>query len=388
LNIQLNNAQTSGVLRCSGSTSTTLLGSASALSLKDSTVSIELDGTGITGLTRDNGTDCVTFSGTFNGNGGKIKLATGEAYYAGNKTEGNGKIYRHAYNGLFAMTSGATIQNLSIASDSSITVNALDEMYIGNVVARASGGLILSSVKVCNDGKTTPVDYATIDDTGSSINIFSYNAVYNSLFDNDGNGNYGQLGLDGKEMDESGASFVQIKSAARYNTYEYNQKTAGNYVKITVKLSKKGEADETDPYTTALKISDYLADFEILDKNGHAFEETLDDPSTEDVDEGITVTKNSSDNIYTYIVPKDMLDTLSDDEFYIPINFKAYSGNNLTFEGKNSGETPKDMQYSNYKVHVTVGLLATRTSESVLPNSDGQDHIIYTNAKIHSEVIE
>ena len=69
----------------------------------------------------------------------------------------------------------------------------------------------------------------------------------------------------------------------------------------------------------------------------------------------------------------------------IPINFKVYSGA-ASFEGVNSAE--RDMQYSNYKVHVTVGLLATRTSESVLPNSDGQDHILYTNARIYSEVID
>ena len=171
LNIQLNNGQDSGVLRCSGSDSAALLGSSSALSLSSSSVSIELNGTGITGLTRDDGSDCVEFCGTFNGNGGMIKLATGEDCFEGNNSEGNGKIYRHAYNGLFAKTSGATIQNLNIASDSKITVNALKTMYLGNVVAQASGDLTLSSVKVCNDGKSTPEDYATIDSAGSSICI-------------------------------------------------------------------------------------------------------------------------------------------------------------------------------------------------------------------------
>ena len=74
-------------------------------------------------------------------------------------------------------------------------------------------------------------------------------------------------------------------------------------------------------------------------------------------------------------------------EYYIPINFKAYSGNNASFEQKNSASN--DMEYSNYKVLVTVGLLETNNlNESPLPNSGAQDHIIYTNAKLYSEVID
>ena len=251
-----------------------------------------------------------------------------------------------------------------------------------NLSSTSTGGAASRASKNTDGSKR--LCYYIADDTSV---IFSYNAVYNSAFDDDGNGNYGQLGLDGKELDGSGATYVQINSAARYNTYEYNQKTSGNYVRIDVELLKKGENEGTDPYTTKLKISDYLTDFEILDKDDHPFVQTEDNLETQN-DEGITVNKGINNTTHTYIVPKAMLDTLSDDEFYILINFKVYSGNNSTFEGKNSGESPKDMQYSNYKVHVTVGLLATRTSGSALPNSDGQDHIIYTNARIHSEIID
>lgn len=246
-----------------------------------------------------------------------------------------------------------------------------------NMSSTSDGGA--ASRASANTDGTKRLCYYIADDTSVD---FSYNAVHNNDFDGDGNGNYGQLGLDGKELDGDGKSYVQINSAARYNTHDYNLKSSGKFVKITVKLSKKGESGETAPYTTALKISDYLTGFEILDKNGDAFETTADDPATTDVDESVTVITNSDDNIYTYIVPKDMLDTLSDDEYYIPINFKAYSGNNATFEDKN-------MQYSNYKVLVTVGLLTSNsTTEAMLQNSDGTDHIIYTNAKIHSEVID
>ena len=170
LNIQLNNGQSTGVLRCSGSNSTTLLGS--NLSLKNSSVEIDLSGTGITGLTRDGTSNCTTYTKEFDGKGGKIKLATGEAYFANNKTEGNGKIYRHTYNGLFAKTNGATIKNLNISAESKINVNALRSMYIGNVVGQATGGLALNNVNICYDSTTNKRATINCDGSGAYIGGF------------------------------------------------------------------------------------------------------------------------------------------------------------------------------------------------------------------------
>ena len=60
------------------------------------------------------------------------------------------------------------------------------------------------------------------------------------------------------------------------------------------------------------------------------------------------------------------------------------------YDRKNTGNnTTADMQYSNYKVKVTVGLLKTgSTTEAVLNNSDKIDHVIYTNAKVIAGVID
>lgn len=75
---------------------------------------IVLTGTGLTGFTRDNqaGSDttyCV-YSGKFDGGNHSITLATGEPYgkrgnsdITSHSDEGNGKIYRHVYNGLFGI---------------------------------------------------------------------------------------------------------------------------------------------------------------------------------------------------------------------------------------------------------------------------------------------
>ena len=66
---------------------------------------------------------------------------------------------------------------------------------------------------------------------------------------------------------------------------------------------------------------------------------------------------------------------------------------NNTFQSESyqseKNSVSNDMEYSNYKVLVTVGLLETNNlNESPLPNSGAQDHIIYTNAKLYSEVID
>ena len=89
--------------------------------------------------------------------------------------------------------------------------------------------------------------------------------------------------------------------------------------------------------------------------------------------------------IYTYIIPREKVETIDGNIFSIPINFKAYGGKNNNFEGKNSSSY--DMEYSNYKVEVTMGLLENKNDNNWLQNSDKKDHIIYTNARIYSNVI-
>lgn len=116
LNIQLNMGDAVGALRFDPSslTSTQLL--SSTLTLSDN---IDLTGKGFTGFTRDNGTN-DQFTGTLDGGGHTLTLATGEPYgYRGNDStpvtsDGNGFgiIYLHTYSGLFAKTGdGATFKN-------------------------------------------------------------------------------------------------------------------------------------------------------------------------------------------------------------------------------------------------------------------------------------
>ena len=137
---------------------TSTIASDSNLTLKSD---IDLSNTGITGLTRDN--ELVTndpkciYSGTIKSDSTKrtITLAIGEFYGNRNSTEiessdtnqGNGRIYRHCYNGLIGIADGATIDDINITG--SINVKARkDTIYVGAAAATAKNNFTASSLYV------------------------------------------------------------------------------------------------------------------------------------------------------------------------------------------------------------------------------------------------
>ena len=107
---------------------------------------IDLTGTGITGLARDDGVNEV-YTGILDGTGHRITLAAGEAYgFRGNDStpvgdsDGNGAICRHKYNGLVARTGsdskGAAFKNLTIGGSMNFYITDTGSMtYIGGVSA-------------------------------------------------------------------------------------------------------------------------------------------------------------------------------------------------------------------------------------------------------------
>ena len=153
LNMQLNSGTSSDSTLLFESTSTT---GTSLLSL-DITLNcnIDLSGTGITGLTRDDGENDA-YTGTFNGSGHTITLAVGEPYgyrsntalAAGDASDGNGRIYRHYYSGLFAKTENITFNNLIV--DGIINVKYTDNAryYIGGLSALHSGNITVQDLTV------------------------------------------------------------------------------------------------------------------------------------------------------------------------------------------------------------------------------------------------
>ena len=134
--------------------------------------SVSLAGTGLTGLTRDNAENasdsaayCV-YKGKFDGGNNKLTLAVGEPYGMRSNTsltnhnaEGNGRIYRHIYTGLFGIVDGDygtssdyTVKDLTISG--TVDVSAKAEIFCcGGFAARSIQDF--SAYNVATEGVTT-----------------------------------------------------------------------------------------------------------------------------------------------------------------------------------------------------------------------------------------
>lgn len=141
LNMQINDGQTSGALLFADTTNNSGVLLSTNIELGNENA-INLSGTGLGGLTRDNvETDAINaakcvYSGTFDGKGHTINLGIGSTNY-------NGAIYRHMYNGLFGIVSGGTIKNISLGGTASVNARR-DTIYMGAYAGRATGNLSAS----------------------------------------------------------------------------------------------------------------------------------------------------------------------------------------------------------------------------------------------------
>lgn len=180
----------------------------------------------------------------------------------------------------------------------------------------------------------------------------------NVAFENDGNANYGQLGINAHpDADEVASGMSQICTLASFDASSYSFRKNAEYLKIELSLKSKA-----DNYTVELPITNYLYGLQLLDKNG--------DP----------VNNTTSGNTYIYIVPISDVKRDGDDSysFEIPIDFEVYTGTGQSFEGSNR-------QYSNYRVEIKVSMLDT--NQDFLRGSEDNDWIVYTNARIYRDVL-
>lgn len=134
------------------------------------TNSIDLTGTGIQGLTRDNGTDQWDGSAgntgvTFNGGGHTLTINTGEVYgkrgAAKASGEGSGQCYRHGYYGLMGKVNSAIVKDLTIIT--TMNIGADVNTYAGAVFGWVNGGY-------SGKGRVNTLDTVTLS-AGSEINL-------------------------------------------------------------------------------------------------------------------------------------------------------------------------------------------------------------------------
>ena len=144
LTMQCSGAKKDGALRFSGSAA---LNSQITLT-GDSNTIIDLKGTGVTGIMRDDGTQ-VAFTGSLNGESRTVALSIGDAY--GIKADGTpcastdagcGQIYNHSYLGLFAKTGSLTgaISDITVSGNINYGLSTQKEIWVGGVTAFQEAG--------------------------------------------------------------------------------------------------------------------------------------------------------------------------------------------------------------------------------------------------------
>lgn len=156
-----------------------------------------------------------------------------------------------------------------------------------------------------------------------------------------------KLGINGRDVND------EINAVGYYNVANLPQSALdkATQVKFTLSLEKKN--DDGNGYTQVDNMGDYLTNVKLYGKD-----------STELIGTS-----------YVYTVKKDSL-TYESGSYVVDTVFNVITGN----EFENKGYT-----YANYKVKLTAELLDA--SGNAIANSDCSDYIIYTNAKIFTEMI-
>lgn len=116
-----------------------------------SAASVDLRGTGLRGITRDNYTsDAInplcTFVGTVDGNGSTIIQDT--------RNVGNYPVYRHKYNGMFGFAKNSAVSDLNFGStdaNGTMMLTSHEKMFGGAYAAQIDGTLNASNIKVYTD---------------------------------------------------------------------------------------------------------------------------------------------------------------------------------------------------------------------------------------------
>lgn len=195
-------------------------------------------------------------------------------------------------------------------------------------------------------------------------------------------GQYSYLGINSVE---TGDAEMFVDTYAVYDTHRLTN--PGNFIELTLTLSDKGDGYVT-PATgkpinsgTALNIGEHLTELKIYGADGDdadSDDDVIFDQTASDVSADTKVTQKSN-NIYTVRVRKNLLKTKSDGVYVIPITYKVKTGNTLF---KSDGK-----KYANYKVSLAAAIYSSISSSNYSKSSYAFDHIIYTNARVLTAVV-
>ena len=170
LTMQCSGAKADGALHLSGSAAL----DSQIMLIGGNNTRIDLTGTGVTGLMRDDGTQGA-FTGSLNGGSRTVALSIGDAYgiKAGtpctSTDAGCGQIYNHSYLGLFAKIGSLTgaISDITVSGNINYGLSTQQEIWVGGVTAfqgadTASYQNVTSDIAISFTGKVADATKETL----------------------------------------------------------------------------------------------------------------------------------------------------------------------------------------------------------------------------------
>ena len=191
------------------------------------------------------------------------------------------------------------------------------------------------------------------------------------------NDDYGELGINANDLseEEESSKKAKIETVAYYSLDSWNSTTEPKKIQLKFEMFDKAHNN----YGTSQKISDYLDGFKVY---------TSKDSDITNSDSGCVVAFNEKSYVYTI----DLTDSSYSNLLDYNEGLKSYTFfvDYFVYTGKNSDSTDKfeskARMYQNCKVKLTISLLDE--NDSVIPGSNPDNHVIYTNARIKTDVID
>lgn len=187
---------------------------------------------------------------------------------------------------------------------------------------------------------------------------------------------YEQFGINAIDpvRDTDATSVLNMKTQADYNILNLSEEAKDSIksMKVTVSLRRKSDYEDTGK----LPIEQFFVPNSL----------TLYQKEVKTLNPATFTKTTSTDTDFVYYV-NCTKDDFTGNIYYIPIYFQVYTGDNSKFENTTYGGSTH-RYYSNYMVKIKVELFdGTDGNGTLIPGSDIDDHIIYTNARIYSETV-
>ena len=278
----------------------------------------------------------------------QVLLGYADEGYAGAKIEQNISVEFPNYTEKFPSQPEGTTYGVNVGVSTNISYDQDDIMYSGKK-------------KTYTDGTRYHVEKSN----SATLN-YEANAERDE-YDSVGNASYNRSRLGNNGLDRyltckwpDGSQGMPINATAKYNANAVTNYDDATTVVYTLTLEKKTDVKEGDVVTKVeyqpVEIDKYLKNVKLFGGN----------PS-------VPLNNQSSDNKrYVYSEPKSSA-RVDEKMFTIDTYYEVLTG-------------PEFHDYANYRVVLEVQLRSS--SGGVISNSTQKDHIVYTNAKIHPEVIQ